>query len=193
MDRPGKADEVAAAVPEYLFDNGRRVQAAGHAQRKTKLPVRLGIACQDSRLPLPGLHDPFTGLIAPGGDVQKVQMLQVGLGDDGHLLFGGDAVCRSLHDGDAHAHHSVRDGCPHGVDDEVHEPFRSRELVRAVVGQRGHELVDQVAVGAVDVDHVEACGHRPACGLRVGFHQLMAVLDSEFTGNLATCNFARYR
>ena len=95
--------------------------------------------------------------------------------------------------GDAHAHDGVRDRCPHGVDDQVHEAFGRGELVRAVVGDRRHELVDQVAVRAVDVDDVEAGLHGAAGRLGVGLHELMALGDGELPGNLAARRRARHR
>ena len=51
--------------------------------------------------------------------------------------------------------------------------------VGAVVGVRGEELVDQVAVGAVDLGDLETGGQGPACGVRELAHDLPDLISGQ--------------
>jgi hypothetical protein len=74
----------------------------------------------------------------------------------------------------------------HGSRDLQHEPaatFRvAAPLVVAAVGVRGEELVDEVAVGGVDLDTVEAGVDHDPCGLREARDEVDDLLAGQRTG-----------
>jgi len=79
-----------------------------------------------------------------------------------------------------------RPGLPDGVDHLEEQPGavleRSAVGVRAVVGERREELVDQVAVGGVDLDDVEARVVGTGCRSAEGTGDLGDLAGGEFAG-----------
>src|SRR5262249_26323248 len=77
---------------------------------------------------------------------------------------------------DADADGEVPDVAPHGCDDLGHEAHAivetSAVLIGALIGVRRQELVDEIPVGAVDLDGVDLRLGDPSPGVRVGLHHV---------------------
>ena len=99
--------------------------------------------------------------VAAGGDVDHVHAVLAEPGDDLGRLAEVEAALDPLGRRDAHQQrHADGDSAAHRVHDAQQEAGTAGELaavgVGALVAQRREELVQQVAVGGVDLDQVEA-------------------------------------
>ncbi len=114
-----------------------------------------------------GDRDP--GRVAARGDVEEVGAVLGGpAGDRRGLLLVPAGVARPVGRGEAHQQRHVGDLGAHGVDhlEQQARPVlqAAAELVVAVVAQRREELVHEVAVRGVDLEHVESGVDRAAGG-----------------------------
>ena len=109
-------------------------------------------------------------VVLPGADIDVPEVGQLGEhGDDVASLAGaGDAVRpEQLVDGEPHGHRAgVADGVLGFLDQLAQQPAAIGEtaavFIVAEVRKRRIKFVNQIAVSAVDLDHLEASGERAA-------------------------------
>jgi len=81
----------------------------------------------------------------------------------------------------------LSDGIPYGPYNLQGEADSVREgtavVVCSPVCETGDELVREVVVGPVDLNHIKSCLHGPACGLGVLPDDLVDLRDGQCMGN----------
>ena len=170
--RPGEQDHVRLPVRQHLLGLGRlgdQADRPGRDGRPRAVPVRRRTAAPGGRDP-PGSRGPGRCLRKrhrPGRRRARAAPLA-----QRRVLCSRShpPSIQSVPEIRTRPGHAVRDGGAHRVDDLEQQPDAVVEAaavgVVAPVGQRREELVEQVAVGRVDLDCVEPGGDAPGAPRR---------------------------
>lgn len=131
----------------------------------------------------------LNGIIQAGGYVVKVDVF-IHVGQPAEGIFQRVAARHQFICGNAY-----RDGevppqtFPGFLKNALQKPrpvFRaSAEFIRAVIGGRGDELADQIAVTRMDFNSVKSGHLRPLTGIRVFSHQCIHFFGTQRSGNNA--------
>jgi hypothetical protein len=157
--RPGEQDHVRLPVGQHLLGLGRLGDQADRPGRDVGPASYAG----GERHLVAGTHRDRGRGVAPGGDVDQVDAVLPQVRAQPRALLDVPAAVDPVGARDPHhQRHAVRDRGAHRVDGLEQQPDPVVEGaavgVVAPVGQRREELVEQVAVGGVDLDRVEPGG-----------------------------------
>lgn len=168
-EEPAIRHQISIALLHRLHAQLPRVPAAAHEGSVVGIPHRPHQPALLLRTPvLPGLrlpvrHVPRLGHVEVGEPLAGVALQRVQAADDGEAQAErGGVVGVQVVDGggDADGHPGGADGGGHGLGHLPQEPApipeRAAVRIDPVVDAVFEELIDQVAVGAVDLDAIEA-------------------------------------
>ncbi len=143
--------------------------------------------------PLAGLDDPLPGFVVTGGDVEEVEPVGGDRVDPGAGRLRVETAVDGLERRESQSESDTRCHRAHGVDHLVDEQCRIGPLVVAVVVRRREKLVDEVAVTAVQRDHVDPGLLTARGGLTEAFDDVLDVVAVELLGHFAADHRARDR
>ena len=169
----------------------RGCDSTGDADRTTELPVfRRGFG-ENAFSPFPGLHDPLAGFIATGGDVDEVDQIEAGAGDDPEGGRRVQALFGALERRDPYADRGRAGRVADRHQDLVEEADRIPVFITPLVGPRHHELVDQIAVRRMEAENIYTSPNRSHRGAGEILDEVLDATRVELSGNVAAGDLTR--